>query len=330
MRKELLWAGIIGISFGLIIGFGVWRVRSTMTPKSDIKPTPTPQTKVGQSKIVIDKPENFSVTQDSPINVTGVTNSLTWVIVSTENGDFIGQSLEDGTFNVVTDLDSGVNHLKATSINPQGNTSSQNLITVFSESFQTPSPIASTEADIKKVAADKFAAAQKPPKAYIGSVTDIADSTIQIKSIGSEIQQIATNKLNVAVVNTKGTNNKAVKLTDIAIGDFIVAMGYVDGNDVLDVQRILITDSISEPTINISIKKVTNVSKKNITVTDTNGTNEATITIDKNTDIKGFSDGETKDISLSNISNLDLIIVVSDTSGSPALTRTIFNIGSTQ
>ena len=41
------------------------------------------------------------------------------------------------------------------------------------------------------------------PKAYLGVVTDIADSTIQVKTAGGEIRQVSTNKDNVVVVNAK-------------------------------------------------------------------------------------------------------------------------------
>jgi len=46
MRKEVLWAIIAGITLGLVVAFGVWRINTTMssskTAEIDLS-TPTPQ-----------------------------------------------------------------------------------------------------------------------------------------------------------------------------------------------------------------------------------------------------------------------------------------------
>jgi hypothetical protein len=330
MRKELVWAGIVGVLFGLVIGFGVWRIHFWTATNNEIVPTPTPQADISQFKITIDKPENFDVITESPMSISGITKSLTWVVVSTDNSDYLTQSLVDGTFSVDIALSPGINHIKATSVNSQGGSSSQKTLVVYSSSFQvTPetSGNATGEADIANVVAQKIAEAQKKPKAYIGTVTDLVDSTIQIKTTDAQIQQIETDKAPVTVVNIKGTSNKTVKLTDIAIGDFIIAMGYIDGNDVLDAQRILIADAAAEPEIGVLIGKVDSVATKSLTFTPTTNGSSQTVTPDKNTNIKSYSDGKTISIKLSAISPSDIIILVSDTTGTPYLTRSIFDIG---
>lgn len=99
----------------------------------------------------------------------------------------------------------------------------------------------------------------------MGTVTDIADSTIQVKTGGGEIRQISANKDEVVVVKT-GIANKVVKFTDIAIGDFIVAMGYKNGNQVLDTQRILITPPVTEPKITATLGKGADVTPTKTTL----------------------------------------------------------------
>lgn len=329
MRKELLWAGIIGIAFGLIVGFGFWRVKTSVVSKTKSFPSPTPQAVVGQPRIAIAKPSNLDVITEAPSQVTGVTKALTWIIVSTEEGDYLSQSTSDGSFSVDADFASGLNHIQAVSIDNQGNSSSQNILGVYSASFQTATSAPNTatgEAGIAKEVADRLAA--KQPKSYIGTVTDIADSTIQIKSTDSQIQQIATDKLNPTVVNTKGTSNKTVKISDIAIGDFVIAMGYIDGNDVLDAQRILITNPIDSVKISVSVRKVTNISKKTITLATLDGSSNSTITPDKNTILAAYSNGAVKNIPLTNFKSGDNVIVVSDTTGTLEVVRSIFNLGS--
>lgn len=329
MRKELLWAGVIGIAFGLIVGFGFWRVKTSVVTKTKLFPSPTPQAVVGMPRIVIAKPSNLDVITTTPLQVTGVTKALNWVIVSTEGGDYLSQSASDGSFSVNADLVSGLNHIQAVSIDNQGNSSSQNILGVYSAAFQatTSTPNAATgEAEIAKEVAERLAA--KQPKSYIGTVTDIADSTIQIKSTDSQIQQIATDKLNPTVVNIKGTTNKTVKTSDIAIGDFVIAMGYVDGNEVLDAQRILIANSLDSVKITISIRKVTSVSKKTVTLMTINDSSNSVVTPDKNTTLASYSDGSVKNIPLANFKTGDNVIVVSDTTGTPEVIRSLFNLGS--
>lgn len=335
MRREIVWAGIVGISFGLIIAFGAWRINSSLKTKgTSTEPSPTPQN-IAQSSITLDKPENGDVITQTPVTVSGITKPLTWLVFSGEKGDYILQSDETGVFSQDVDLTGGINQIKITSLNKNGDSAFQKIIVVYSTSFQlnsvaSPVPSSATgESDIQAKVAQKVAEALSRPKAYIGTVTDIADSTIQIKTPESQIEQVAVGGT-VTVANTKGTNNKTVKLTDIAIGDSIVAMGYVNGNQVLDAQRILIIDPPTEPQISVSEANVTAVSKASLTVSDIKKGGSDTITPDKNTDIESFSKGKETKIKLSSITKGDLVIYVSDQTGSPAILRSIFDVGASQ
>jgi len=156
-----------------------------MAPKEAPTPTPNSQSSVGQFMIAVNKPENFDVVTSSSIGVSGITKPLTLVIISTEKGDYLTESLDDGTFSKEVDLVSGINSIKVSSINLQGNVATQEIFAVYSASFQTPT-------DEDETVAQKIAQAGNPPKAYIGTVTDIADSTIQIKTTDRQIQQIET------------------------------------------------------------------------------------------------------------------------------------------
>jgi hypothetical protein len=336
MRKELIWAAGIGIFFGLVIAFGAWRINSSLKTKTAI-PTPTPNSQnITTASITLDKPENDDVVTVTPVTVSGITKPLTWLVFSGEKGDYIVQSDETGVFSQDVDLAAGTNQIEVTSLDNQGNQAAQKIIVVYSSSFQlnpgaSPTPSSATsESDISKAVAQKVAEASKNPKAYIGTVTDIADSTIQIKTIDSQIQQVDISGNGITVVNIVGTNNKTVKLTDVAIGDFIVAMGYVNGNQVLNAQRILITDPVTEPKISISLSNVTAVSKKSLTVTDVKSGQGSSITPDKNTDLESFANGKETATKITSINKNDLVIYVSDTTGTPAIVRSIFDIGPSQ
>lgn len=332
MRKELIWVGVIGIIFGLAIGFGVWRIRTSVVPQNDSSISLTPQPKADQQfKIAVNKPDNLEVVSQSIVKVSGITKPQSWVVVSAREKDYLAESRDDGTFLIDVDLKPGLNHIKTASVNNQGDSASQDLLVVYSESFRTDTinpGSTSDEQDLEKEIADKMERVSNPARAYLGTVTDITDTTIQIKSIDSQIQQIATNKTDVVVVNMTETSGKTVKLTDIAIGDFIIAMGYVNGNSVLDTRRILITDNKPVPKINLSLAKVSEILKNTLKATTIKNDEEIVITPDKNTQLKSYSENKTKNMSLTGMKIDDLLIVVSDNSGTPTITRSVFNITS--
>lgn len=342
MRKELIWAGIIGITFGLIIAFGAWRINSSLKPNSPIATMTPPPDRPEEENISLDKPENDDVITSNTVTVSGITKPQSLLVVSGEVGDYIIQSDNGGIFAQDVDLNPGVNQIKVTLLSKNGNQTFQKVLVVYSASFQlnstsSPSPslspsstpgTATGEADIQKTIDQEVATASQKPKAYLGTVTDISDSTIQMKTMDSQIAQVADSNPGVTVANQVGTNNKAVKVTDIAIGDFIVSMGYVNSNSVLTAQRILVTDAVAEPKIDISMSKVTAVSKKSLTAADIKSGGSTTLTPDKNTDLESYSNGKETGIKLSSISVNDIVISITDDTGTPAILRSVFDIGS--
>ena len=335
MRRELVWAIVIGISFGLIIAFGVWRINSSLNKSKSGFPQATPDSQNPQTefKITLNTPGENSVVTDTPVTVSGITKPLTWVVVSGESGDYILQSDEKGIFSQEVELTPGVNRIKITAFDPKGSQSLQKVLVVYSSVFQlktvvppTPGDAATGDAAIREKVAQKVAEAMSQPKAYLGIVTDITSSTIQIKNPESQIEQISIGSEGVAVINTTGTVNKTVKLTDIAIGDFIVAMGYIDGNQVLVSQRILITNPVEDPKLSVSMGRVTKTSTKTLTVSDIKTGETGTLTPSKNTVIASFANGKTNTIKITGLKTDNLIVYVTDQSGTSPFIRSIFSI----
>jgi hypothetical protein len=302
-------------------------------PKPGPAATPSSQNPGGEFKITLNTPENNSVVITSPVTVSGITKPLTWTVVSGETGDYILQSDEKGVFTQDVGLTPGINRIRLSALDPGDTQSIQKVLVVYSSAFQpntvtpsTPGGAATGDAAIREKVAQKVALAMNQPKAYLGVVTDITSSTIQTKTPESQIEQIATEGDGITVVNTKGTNNKQVKLTDIAIGDFIVAMGYINGNQVLNAQRILITDPLQDSQISISMGKIIKTSAKSLTVADSQKGEESVLTPSKNTVFASFANGKTSTIKIAAIKVDDLVIYVTDISGTSPFLRSIFDI----
>jgi hypothetical protein len=340
MRKEVTYAVVGGIILGLIVAFGVYRINSVVSGKNHINfATPTPQSAPpGELKIVLDKPENDDVVINDSVTVTGLTKPLTWIVLSGENGDYIIQSDSTGTFSQDVELIPGVNQIKVTAFEISGKESATQVLVVYSSSFKertlptgSPAESASDTSDIRAKVAQDVANTLSRPKAYIGTVTDITDSTIQIKTTGNEIQQISVSASGTTVTNSTGVTSKTVKTTDIAIGDFIVAMGYIDGNSVLSAQRILITNPVTEPKIVINEAKVASVTKKALTINIISDNTQDSVVPDVNTDIQAVKDGKSAAAKFSSISASDTIIyvVTTDSKGNDTV-RSIFQLGKPQ
>lgn len=116
---------------------------------------------------------------------------------------------------------------------------------------------------------DKVESIRKNPKAFIGSVTDKTESSLQIKSISGKIDQISVKSEVTFVKIAKTTTN--IKFSDIGIGDFIVALGYTNGNSILEAQRILVTDPFTDPGRKILLGTITNINKRVVSITDKSG-----------------------------------------------------------
>jgi len=165
-------------------------------------------------------------------------------LVITEEKDFITNSNSDGSFEVLVDFPAGLSQIKIMNFDTQGQFSESFVDVVFSSEFLKD---INDEIDLNK-----------KPVSYVGTVTDISGETIQIKDLSGEIKQASVEEETTYINGLK--KNIEVKPTDLAIGDYIVAMGFVNGNKVLKTKRILISSPLKEnkyTTIWGNLEKVT-------------------------------------------------------------------------
>ncbi|MFC1625500.1 hypothetical protein ACFL1Q_00460 [Patescibacteria group bacterium] len=324
MRKEVLFAIVAGLVFGLIIAFGVWRINFAFKPQQN-EQTTTQDVQEDQGlttelKITIAKPEEADVIQDSKVTISGITKPNSWVVLSSPKGDYLTKSATDGVFTEEISLESALNNITAIAVGTDGSTVSQKLNLVYSTELKLPkeSPTndetSTDESGIRQKVEQQVEEALNKPKAYIGTVTDFADSTIQIKSEQGEIMQISAKDSEDITVVKITDSTKVVTLSDVAIGDFIVAMGIKNENDVLVAQRILITSPTEDEKLSIYLAKVTDVTTRVIDLTTTKDKENLTISLDKNTDVFNYEDGKASIGKASDLdSDLQIILVATGT-----------------
>lgn len=322
MRKEVIYALIAGAFMGIIIAFGVWRANSAFKPNGNITnegvPSPTQPPQFG---ITIAKPDNLSVITSTPVEISGITVPESWVVISLGENDYIFKSKGDGTFSQEVALAGGVNQLQVSAVNQKGEVSGSSLTLVYSTEFSksqdsleekvSPTPTnqsASEGSDIRQKVIEKVEKALNNPKAYLGVVTDISTNTLQIKNSSGEIQQMSVQAGSIIV--KVGKESKEVRFSDIAIGDFVVGMGYKNGNEILEVKRILITDPLKEFSTKTVLGKVSAVDKKTIKITSSLGGDELEMIISANTYFSVYKNGKKTKVKISDISKDDTIIAV--------------------
>lgn len=83
---------------------------------------------------------------------------------------------------------------------------------------------------------------QNKPHAFAGKITDIQNTSLLLETKAGTRQVKFSEK--TAIVETKKGTKKTLQVKDLIIGNFIVAIGYLDTKDVLDARRILVVDNL--------------------------------------------------------------------------------------
>lgn len=139
MRKEVLFAIIIGFGLGLVITFGIWTANKALkqtAPKNQqegiekneaISPTPTQGL-----PLFINFPENNSISNKEKVPVTGKTTPGAVVVVLFQEGETILEADNEGNFSTEISLSGGSNEIKVSSFDKEGNETSQTLSVIYS------------------------------------------------------------------------------------------------------------------------------------------------------------------------------------------------------
>lgn len=139
MKKEVLIAIIIGLSMGLVITYGVYRVRKTFVsePATDVttSPSPTADT-VAKTVLAVHSPEDGLVQTENTTNVTGTTLPNAFVVVFVNNQDYITESDDSGNFTFTAELEDQTNVITVHVIDEDGQTYSEERLVVVSNALE--------------------------------------------------------------------------------------------------------------------------------------------------------------------------------------------------
>jgi len=129
--------------------------------------------------------------------------------------------------------------------------------------------------DVRDRVKEKIEEARKNPKAFTGSVTDKTEDTLQIQNDLGEIQLISIEPESASYAKIDKKTASA-KYDDVGIGDYIIAMGFTNGNSVLEAKRVVITSQPEPLTSSVLFGNITEINNKEVTL----NTKEGNYTLD--------------------------------------------------
>ena len=127
MRKEVIIAVIAGLTIGLTMAFGVYRVNSKNAQNTGLPQSPVNQiSEKNESqdseeiKLSLTNLQDGTIYAESPILISGISSKQSSVAISTQSEDFVVMTGDQGEFEQSVKLTKGVNTIMVTSFDSNG------------------------------------------------------------------------------------------------------------------------------------------------------------------------------------------------------------------
>ena len=303
MRKEVIFAIIIGLALGGVILYGLQLANRSAkeaasaagTPSAQVAPAnPTPAV---ESRLTLSEPLDHAVVNTAAIKISGKTSPAGTVAIENSEDDILVTADAIGSFTANFKLTGGENLIKITTLFPDQKTETSEISIIYTTAkLASPAPtdsadtpIASdsqtivnqTTEEILKNAKErsKQTEAALDAKAdrnrlvgYAGSISDINQGVFSLDSRGTTLQ------ISYTASTTIVKEGLTLKPELLAVGDTTLAIGNLTGPDILAAKRIVVfketvpkfsKKTIFSPIVKIDAKKKTltlKVDDKNLEV----------------------------------------------------------------
>lgn len=147
MKKEVFLAVFVGLAMGLIITFGVYRVRTSITnpPITEItKPNVTVDDPTQATILSLHSPEDGLIQKEKEITVTGSTIPNSHIVLFVNDSDSISTTDDSGNFSFNANLRDGSNVLRITVIDSSGKSTTEERLVVVSDILDENGNLAET------------------------------------------------------------------------------------------------------------------------------------------------------------------------------------------
>ena len=330
MRKEVLIAVFAGSLLGLAIAFGIWRANIALSPKTEgSNPSPTP-IQASVNGLTIARPDDFEVITQTPTTIAGITSFAYLVVISGEDEDYFITPSEDGAFDTDVELNEAANQIIIAAFDNRGNQTEKRLTlalsTEFAKEVSSPTPTGQENREasdsVREKVQEKVSAARSSPKFTLGTITDKLAQTIEIKNLKGEIVQASASDEDTTFIKIDKTKRE-VKYVDVAIGDFVLAMGFQNGNGVLDSRRVIITSPLQTSARRVILGKVTEVQKSQVTIESLSESEKVTFSNSANLTLSSESEGEIVELDFSDLETDQRVVVVGEAENDKFVARAL-------
>ena len=251
MRKEIVVAIVAGVLVGLIIAFGVWRANRAIDLNPGNENTPQDTQVISDFGLTLVSPSNRQIVSEDAVVVSGATSANSTVVILTVQDEYLAQADAEGAFEIEVELVAGLNQLAVYAFDQNLQTATEHINVVYSTQFSVNEDEDTQEATdsadaLRQRVQEKLEKVASSPVFYVGAITDKQESTLQISNFALPGEETGTGSISQIAVEEDaeivGANGSEQTFEDVAIGDFIIAMGFVaNGDEVLSAKRILIT-----------------------------------------------------------------------------------------
>ena len=143
-------------------------------------------------------------------------------------------------------------------------------------------------------------------RAWVGTIEDITNSTLTLLTDSTTRQaQVAGD---ASVVDE---DRSQIDTDELEIGSFVIAMGFINGNEVLDAQRVVVAQEPESTSAQSTFVTITDIDDDIITVTDDQDQSFQLATTDDTT-ITQTVDDEQTEIELSDLQIGDQLVIIAE------------------
>lgn len=135
MKKEMIISILVGLIFGLIITYGVYRAKTSLSQPPSPEPlftSPSPSPGLNPGMLVLVSPEDETVQDTDQVAVTGTAPANSHIIVFINDVEYITTADETNHFSITGTLEAGSNVIAVHAINEQGEIAIEERVVIMS------------------------------------------------------------------------------------------------------------------------------------------------------------------------------------------------------
>lgn len=141
MKKEMLVAVVIGFTLGLLITFGLYRLRVSQQRKPDaptVEPTATTTASPTDRLITIHNPKEGAVQKEKSATITGSTIPNAYIVLLVNEAEYIRNADAEGNFSFDVELEEGSNVLIVQVVTEVGQLITKERTVVVTSLYEEP------------------------------------------------------------------------------------------------------------------------------------------------------------------------------------------------